>query len=189
MLLGLLSVVRPAAGLRRLHARPRLPAAGGRAQGSRRRSVRLEERGLREHVPPVLGLRPRPIRRREAGRPHGLPGRPQIREHRGGVPRPRGLRQPDPQGADARHHRALRQPRAQLRAVPDRALAAEQPRERIRRPRRPVRAAPDRRADPGDRRRRTSSPAIPRDEPSAAPAPAASAPSPRPGSGPTTSAR
>ena len=140
------------------------------------------------HGPRLVGLRPRAD---DGKKPAAVmvfqDGHKYVNTRR--RPRPDRLRQPDPQGGDARDRRPLRQPRQQLASIPREPLARSNRCIEYDALGRPVRAVPGRRDGPGGREARqvTQRPRATRDL--AARAPAASAPSPPPGTGPTTSAR
>ena len=93
---------------RRLQARPRFAGAAGRAarQGDQ---AHLDEQDLPRHGARLLGLRPGPVRRQEAGLRHGLSGRRRLRQSQGPVPRADRLRQSHPQEGDAGDDRHLHQ--------------------------------------------------------------------------------
>ena len=82
-----------------------------RAARSKGRSI-WKSRVFPNTVARVLDLRAGPVRRVGAGGRDDLPGRPQVRERRAGVPGAGGDGQPDPPQGDAGHDRPVRQSRA-----------------------------------------------------------------------------
>ena len=128
---------------RGVHARPRLAAAGRRAEGHGHQ-VHMDQQDLSRHGPRLLGLRPGAVQAREARLRDGVPGRAGVRQRRGRLAHADRLRQPDPEGRDAGHHRHLHQSRRAAGARSREAAEPLQPQLRIRRPERPLRALSDR---------------------------------------------
>ena len=147
-----------------------------------------QEQGLRRHGPRLLGLRAGAVRRQDAGLRDGLPGRRQLRQREGPVPRADRVRQPDPQEGNAGDDRHLHQPRRRSPQQQGRAASrGSEPQLRVRHALATSTPVPGEGDPARGRQDGTSCARTPPAGPSAASARAASVPSPSPGSGPTCS--
>ena len=132
---------------RGLRLGPRLAGPARSAKGGAHQAL-LDEPHLSRDDARLLGLRAEAVRRVEAGRRDGLPGRRGLRAGGRQLARAGRLRQPDPQGRDARDHGRLRESRRRA-GRERRGPAALQPQPRVRQRGRPLRALPARGAAAG----------------------------------------